>query len=77
MSVGASGIPALPLPGSDDHRTIGERLQDDGLIQAAMSAAWHQVVLDHLRTGRPLVCWRDGRVVKVSAEEVTAQLGLT
>ncbi len=38
----------------------------------AMKAAVEKVILDHLRTGRPLAIWRDGKVAMISAEEALA-----
>jgi len=45
-------------------------------MQAAMTAAFHEAIRDHLRSGRPMVFCRDGEVVKVPAEEVAAREGL-
>ncbi len=38
----------------------------------AMKAAVEKVIQDHLRTGRPLAVWRDGKVAMISAEEALA-----
>jgi len=36
----------------------------------AMREAVRGVVEDHMRTGRPLIIWRDGKVVKADPHEV-------
>lgn len=38
--------------------------------EAAMKKAIKKVVADHKRSGRPLVVWENGRVKKVTAEEL-------
>ena len=38
--------------------------------EAAMKKAVREVVADHKKTGRPLVLWKNGRVVKVSAKKI-------
>jgi hypothetical protein len=76
LSTQTSGAAASPRPGPDDRRTISERFNDRELMQAAMTAAFHEAIRDHLRSGRPMVFCRDGEVVKVPAEEVAAREGL-
>ena len=38
--------------------------------EMAMKAAFEKLVQEHIRTGRPLHIWRDGKVVAVPAEEL-------
>jgi len=37
----------------------------------ALKEAVHEVVEEHRRSGRPLWVWRDGKVMKISASEVS------
>lgn len=41
--------------------------------EMALKAAVEKVVEDHIRSGRPIHIWRDGKVVEVSADELRAQ----
>jgi hypothetical protein len=41
--------------------------------EMAMKEAVDEVMEDHIRSGRPIHIWRDGRVVEVSADELRAQ----
>ena len=41
--------------------------------QMAMKAAVEKVIEDHIRSGRPIHIWRNGKVVEVSADELRAQ----
>lgn len=41
--------------------------------EMAMKDAVEKVIEDHIRTGRPIHIWRDGKVVEVSAEELRGQ----
>ena len=41
--------------------------------EMALKAAVEKVVEEHVRDGRPLYIWRDGKVVKVSAQELREQ----
>ncbi|MEW6041240.1 MAG: hypothetical protein AB1633_06930 [Elusimicrobiota bacterium] len=43
-------------------------LQEKALI--ALKEAVRDVIIRHKQTGRPLVLWKNGRVVKVSAEKL-------
>jgi hypothetical protein len=36
----------------------------------ALKAAVEKVIESHIRDGRPLYIWRDGKVVEVSAQEL-------
>ncbi len=39
----------------------------------AMNAAVAKVIQEHLRTGRPLAVWRDGKVVMIPPEEAAGE----
>jgi hypothetical protein len=41
--------------------------------EMALKAAVEKVVEEHVRDGRPLCIWRDGKVVEVSAQELREQ----
>jgi hypothetical protein len=41
--------------------------------EMALKEAVEEVMEDHIRTGRPIHIWRDGKVVEVSAEELRAE----
>jgi hypothetical protein len=41
--------------------------------EMALKAAVERVVEEHVRDGRPLYVWRDGKVVEVSAQELREQ----
>jgi len=41
--------------------------------EMALKAAVAKVIEDHIRSGRPIHIWRDGKVVEVSAEELRAE----
>jgi hypothetical protein len=41
--------------------------------EMALQAAVEKVVEEHVRDGRPLSIWRDGKVVEVSAQELREQ----
>jgi hypothetical protein len=41
--------------------------------EMALKAAVEKVVEEHVRDGRPLYIWRDGKVVEVSAQELREQ----
>jgi len=38
--------------------------------EEALKKAVSQVIADHKRTGEPLVVWREGKVVKVPADQL-------
>jgi hypothetical protein len=38
--------------------------------EMAMKAAFEKVVEEHIRDGRPLYIWRDGKVVALSPQEL-------
>ncbi len=41
--------------------------------EMALKEAVEEVMEDHIRSGRPIHIWRDGKVVEVSADELRAQ----
>ena len=41
--------------------------------EMALKEAVEEVMQDHIRSGRPIHIWRDGKVVEVSAQELRAQ----
>ena len=41
--------------------------------EMALKEAVEEVMQDHIRSGRPIHIWRDGKVVEVSADELRAQ----
>lgn len=40
--------------------------------EMAFKEAVEEVMEDHIRSGRPIHIWRDGKVVEVSADELRA-----
>lgn len=42
----------------------------------AMKTAIEKLKIDHAHRGLPLYIWQDGKVVEVSAEQLTKELGL-
>jgi hypothetical protein len=51
-------------------RDPGEVLADGEALDRAIVAAHRRVIIRHRQLGIPLVFWRDGRVVEVSADSV-------
>jgi len=49
---------------------IARMARDGDAIDRALAAAYRRTVLRHRRLGAPLVVWRDGQVVEVSADTV-------
>ena len=43
-------------------------LQDKAML--ALKAAVRKVIKEHKESGRPLVIWRDGKVVKIPASQI-------
>ena len=43
--------------------------------EKALKEAVREVIEDHRRTGRPLVIWRNGKVAKVSANNLSHKGG--
>lgn len=46
-----------------DHITIAERLKDLSKIEAVLTEAGRQAVLEHVRAGRFIPVWRNNQVV--------------
>ena len=53
---------------------MANKRMSDAKLQAgaekALKEAILEVLLDHKRTGRPVVIWRNGKVVKVAASQL-------
>ena len=49
---------------------VAELMRDGKAIQEAMRQAVHDTVRQHKLLGRPIVIWRDGKVVWVPPEEI-------
>lgn len=49
---------------------IAQILRDGDAIDQAFAAAYRETVLRHRSRGVPLVFWKDGRVVEISADDV-------
>jgi len=45
-------------------------MRDDKAVSQAFVASYRRTVLRHRHLGLPLVVWKDGQVVEVSADEV-------
>jgi hypothetical protein len=45
--------------------------------EMALKEAVEEAIEEHIRAGRPIYVWSDGRVVKVSPEELKALKGAT
>ncbi len=52
----------------NDHAKIAERLKDYAKIEAVLTEVGRQVVLEHIRDGRPMPIWRNNQVVWESLE---------
>ncbi len=51
-------------------REIEAVMRDDKAVNQAFVAAYRRTVLRHRRLGLPLVVWKDGQVIEVSADDV-------
>jgi hypothetical protein len=51
-------------------RDIGAIIREGSAIDHAIETARHRVVRRHRQLGVPLVVWRDGQVVEISAESI-------
>lgn len=49
---------------------IARLARDGDAIDRALVAAYRRTVLRHRQVGAPLVIWREGKVVEVSADSV-------
>ena len=47
----------------NDHMAIAERLKDVAKIEAVLTEAVRQAVLEHARAGRSIPVWRNNQVV--------------
>ncbi|MCC7292593.1 MAG: hypothetical protein IT449_11090 [Phycisphaerales bacterium] len=47
---------------------------DDAIMDAAMQDAVRDALLDHQRTGDPIVVWQDGKVVWIPADQIVVDL---
>ncbi len=56
----------------ESEKDISRLLREGKPIDDAMNAAVREVVLRHKQLGLPLVVWRDGKVVWIPAEEISA-----
>jgi hypothetical protein len=54
----------------ESRRDPAEVLRDGEAIDRAIVRAQRDVVLRHRKLGLPLVIWRDGKVVEVSADSI-------
>jgi hypothetical protein len=45
-------------------------MRDDKAVNQAFVAAYRRTVLRHRHLGLPLIVWKDGQVVEVSANDV-------
>ncbi len=57
-------------PDPNDEVDIGAIMRDGTLIDRAMAEAHRAALLDHKRTGDPIVVWENGRVVWIPAHEI-------
>ena len=57
----------------DPTKDVAAILQDGALVGEALAKAARQAIEQHKREGRPLVLWRDDKVVWVPAEELEAE----
>jgi len=53
-----------------DERDIEQIMGEGDPVDRAIVAAHAEAVRRHRRSGVPMVIWRDGRVVELSAEEI-------
>jgi hypothetical protein len=74
-SVASSEPTHLPFSSISDASTPANILELPLAQRAemALKAAVEKVVEEHVRDGRPLYTWRDGKVVEVSAQELREQ----
>jgi hypothetical protein len=54
-------------------QSITELLSDREPIDAALSRAALEAILEHARAGRPVATWKDGQVVWLSPDEILAR----
>ena len=56
-----------------DRRPPADRVEDVASILRAMRQAVREALLDHKRTGDPVVVWRDGRVVWIEPQDIPTE----
>ncbi|MCG3132001.1 MAG: hypothetical protein FLDDKLPJ_02811 [Phycisphaerae bacterium] len=56
-----------PIEETADIRAV---FDDDSIIDQAMRDAVRDALLDHKRTGDPIVVWQDGKVVWIPADQI-------
>jgi hypothetical protein len=54
----------------DNRETLRRRFTDDAEFEHFARLAVRNALLDHKRTGDPIVVWRDGKVVWIPADEI-------
>ena len=55
---------------ADGHSDIEALMEDDELIDGAMRDAVRQALLDHKRSGDPIVISENGRIVWIPPEDI-------
>jgi hypothetical protein len=55
--------------------SISELLANHSLINAAITRAVRAAVLDHVRAGRPVATWENGKVVWIQPAEILVRFG--
>ena len=56
-----------------DRRPPADRVEDVASILRAMRQAVREALLDHKRTGDPVVVWRDERVVWIEPQDIPTE----
>ncbi len=59
----------------ESKKDIGRIFRDRNLIDEALNAAVSEAITRHKQQGQPLVVWRDGQTVWISAEETEQERG--
>lgn len=54
--------------------SLSDRLADSRLTERAFSLAVSHALAQHKRAGNPVAEWRDGKVVRVAAEDIVVPL---
>lgn len=55
---------------SDENRDIGAILSDKARVQRALRKGVAHALWRHKRLGQSITVWRDGKVVRLSADEI-------
>jgi hypothetical protein len=45
------------------HAEVTRKLRDTNGVEQALKKAAREAILEHAREGRPIVIWRDGKIV--------------